>query len=132
MPPNPKPRLNERTSWCTYLYLDDPPSREQFLADFRALLRTKFERYIDAGGNKRYGCGQLHDRSNTGWKPFQHFERFCEQKGLDFLAARDFLEEHFGVKIICECQIMNNDREMRKKAIMQQFGTDFEGMELLD
>ncbi len=51
---------------------------------------------------------------------------------LDDFGVRDFLEEHLGRKIVCECQILYDEREMRKRDIMRVFGSDFEGMELLD
>ncbi len=36
------------------------------------------------------------------------------------------LEDHFDREIVCECQILNDEREIRKKEIMRQFGVDFE------
>ena len=44
------------------------------------------------------------------------------------------LENHFGREIVCECQVLNDEREIRKKALRRQFGVDFESgeVELVD
>jgi hypothetical protein len=43
---------------------------------------------------------------------------------------RDILFEHLGRKLECECQILNNERELRKEALKRQFGVDFESGEI--
>lgn len=42
------------------------------------------------------------------------------------------LEDHFGREIVYECQILNDELEIRKKEIMRQFGVNWEEMELVD
>ncbi len=54
------------------------------------------------------------------------------RNGLDDFEVRDALEEYLGRKIVCECQILYDEREIRRRDIMRVFGNDFEGMELLD
>jgi hypothetical protein len=100
MPAKPKNKI--RTSWCTYLYLDSPALRGQFVHDFRALLRQKYSKRIDAGGREQYSCDQEHDPRNPDWKPWRYFERFCVKMGLEDLATREYLESLWNRKIICE------------------------------
>ena len=58
------------------------------------------------------------------------FERLCCKQGLDDFAVRDILEEHLGRKLECECQVLFNERELRKEALKRQFGVDFESGEV--
>jgi hypothetical protein len=80
----------------------------------------------------QYTCGQIHDRMNPNWKPFQYLERYCLQEGLDDFEVRDFLKEYLHRWIICECQILIDEKGMRKRDLMMQLGMDFKGVELMD
>ena len=122
---------HQRTAHMTNLYLSAPKHLKKFLNEFRKLLKNNYKTIIVAG-EKRYTCGQAHDRRNPNWKPFQHLERYCLKEGLDDFEVRDFLEEHLQRRIICECHILIDERAERKKDLMQQFGIDFEGVELVD
>jgi hypothetical protein len=128
MPPKPKNRI--RTAWATYLYLDSPALRGQFIHDFRQLLKQKLIKHTDADGRERYRCPYEHDPRNPDWKPFRHFERFCIQQGLDDLATREYLESMWGRKIICECEFLIDPIEERKEALRRQFGVDFDSGEV--
>jgi hypothetical protein len=130
MKPKQKPKM--RTEYMSYLYFKNPSNLTKFLNDLRQILKKKFQKITVTGGNSYYSCGQLHDRRNYNWKPWQHLERICEKWGLDDFGVRDALEEYLGRKIVCECQILQDEREIRRRDIMRAFGTDFEGMELLD
>ena len=54
------------------------------------------------------------------------------EQGLDDFEVRDFLEEYLNRRIICECDILIDRREERKRDLMKQFGLDFIGYELVD
>lgn len=122
---------HQRTAHMTNLYLSVPKHLRKFLNEFRKILKNNYKTIIVAG-EKRYTCGQDHDHRNPNWKPFQHLERYCLKEGLDDFEARDFLEEHLQRRIICECHILTDERAVRKKDLMRQFGVDFEGVELVD
>jgi hypothetical protein len=124
MKPKQKPQM--RTEYMTYLYLQNEDNLDKFLTEFRQLLKNKFQKITVAGGDSYYSCGQLHDRRNYNWKPWHHLERICEKWGLDDFGVRDALEEYLGRKIVCECQILQDEREIRKRDLMRQFGIDFE------
>ena len=122
---------NQRTAHMTYLYLSVPKQLNKFLHESRKILKYYYQ-IINIAGEERYTCGQIHDRMNPNWKPFQYLERYCLQEGLDDFEVRDFLEEHLQRRIICEYQILINENEMRKRDLMMQFGMDFEGVGLVD
>ena len=50
--------------------------------------------------------------------------KYCEESEFDPFAARDALEERLGVKLECDCQIVNNEVENRSKALANAFGAD--------
>ncbi len=54
------------------------------------------------------------------------------RNGLDNFGVCDFLEEHLGRKIVCECQILQDEREIRKRDLTRVFGVNWDEMELLD
>jgi hypothetical protein len=87
---------------------------------------------INNTGEERYTCGQGHDHRNLNWKPFQYLERYCLQEGLDVFEVRDFLDKYLHRRIICECHILIDEKAIRKRDLMRQFGVDFEGVELVD
>ncbi len=120
-----------RTAYMTNLYLSVSKNLNKFLNEFRGILKNNFQKIIVAG-EQRYICGQTHDRRNPDWKPFQYLERYCLKQGLDDFEVRDFLEDHLQRPIICECDILYDQKELRKRDLMKQFGMDFEGVELVD
>jgi hypothetical protein len=130
----PLPPPKQRTAYGTYLYLVEPGVLETFMRDYRQLLMANFQKIRIEGGGKYWTCGQDHDPRNWNWKPWQHLERMCRKRGLDDFAVRDILFEHLGRKLECECQVLFDERELRKEALRRQFGVDFESgeVELVD
>jgi hypothetical protein len=57
----------------------------------------------------------------SSWK---HLWEYCLDLEFDPYAARDALEERIGVKLECDCQIVNNEVENRRKALANAFGAD--------
>ena len=66
----------------------------------------------------------MHDRKNPDWKPWQNLWDYCLEVGFNPYATRDATEERLGVKLECECQIINNEVENRRKALANSFGAD--------
>jgi len=120
-----------RSAHMTNLYLSVPKNLEKFLREFRQILKDNFQ-IITVEGEKRYTCGQEHSRLNPNWVPFQHLERYCLEQGLDDFEVRDFLEEYLRRPIVCECDILIDRRELRKRDLARMFGLDFEGCDLVD
>ena len=90
-----------------------------------------FQKIRIEGGEEYWTCGQDHDPRNWNWKPWQHLELLCQKRGLDDFAVRDILVEHLGRKLECECQVLFNERELRKEVLKRQFGVNFESGEVM-
>jgi hypothetical protein len=108
--------------------LDHDGEYNKFSRGFTAYLKSKLQRVEVKGARHnyyQYTCGQLHDGRNPDWKPWQNLWKYCEEIRFDPFAARDALEERLGVKLECECQILNNEFENRRKALANAFGADF-------
>ncbi|OQY11279.1 MAG: hypothetical protein B6I30_07145 [Desulfobacteraceae bacterium 4572_187] len=120
-----------RTVHMTNLYLSVPENLEKFLREFRQILKDNYQ-IITVEGEERYACGQEHTKLNPDWVPFKHLERYCLEQGLDDFEVRDFLEEYLQRPIICECDILIDRREERKMDLIEQFGMDFEGYDLVN
>jgi hypothetical protein len=120
-----------RTVHMTNLYLSVPENLEKFLSKFREILKNNFQ-VITVEGEKRYTCGQEHTRLNPNWVPFKHLERYSLEQGLDDFEVRDFLKEYLQRPIICECHILYDPQELRKRDLAKQFGLDFKGYDLVD
>jgi hypothetical protein len=120
-----------RSMYMTNLYLSVPENLAKFLSEFRQILKDNYQ-IIKVEGEERYDCGQGHTRENPDWEPFKHFEPYCLEQGLDDFEVRDFLEEYLGRPIICECDILIDRRELRKRDLARMYGLDFEGYELVD
>lgn len=123
-----KPQM--RTADATYLYLSRDNNLQKFILKFQQYLKKKLPVKKLPDGSEFYDCGRDHRWPGSGFKPFRHLEVFCEKKGLDDFEVRVLLEDHFGREIVCECQILNDEREIRKKALRRQFGVDFESGEV--
>ena len=110
----PLPPPKNRTAHGTYLYFAEPDTLETFLRDYKRILIDKFQKIRIEGGGEYWSCGQEHDPRNWNWKPWQHLERLCRKRGLDDFAVRDILFEHLGRNLECECQVLYDERELRK------------------
>ena len=58
-------------------------------------------------------------------EPFRYLWEYTEKTGYDFYVAKDEIEERIGRKIICECQVLNDERAIRRKKLEIAFGLDF-------
>jgi len=108
--------------------LDNDGEFKKFFKGLTDYLKKKLHR-VEVKGSRhnynQYTCGQLHDKRNADWKPLQYLWEYCEEVGFDPFAARDAIEERIGVKLECDCQIINNEIENRRKALVNAFGADF-------
>jgi hypothetical protein len=121
---------NIRTADHTWMILNQMPNFQQFFSGYLEILKSNLQQVSVMGndGKERYRyytCGEEHDRRNPAWKPFQHLMRYCEREQLDFYEAKDMIEELIGRKLICECQLLNDDKEIRRKELERTFGMDF-------
>jgi len=106
--------------------LDDAGEYRKFINGLSVYLKSKLHR-IEVKGRysyDQYTCGKLHDRRDSDWKPWQNLCDYCLEVGYDPYAVRDAIEERLGVKLECECQILNNEVENRRKALANAFGAN--------
>ena len=107
--------------------LDHDGEFKKFFRGLTQYLKSKLQRTEVKGGRynyNQYTCGQLHDKRNPDWRKLENLWKFCEDMEFDPYAAIDAIEERLGVKLECECQILNNAIENRSKALANAFGAD--------
>ena len=107
--------------------LDHDGEFRKFFSGLAEYLKGALQRVEVKGGRynyHQYTCGQLHDRLNPDWRKLENLWKYCEEAGFDPYAAIDAIEERIGVKLECDCQIINNEIENRKKALANAFGAD--------
>ncbi len=117
-----------KTPDLTYLALSVESNFQKFFKGYIELLQKKFKEIEVHGNNCSYTyrtCGQIHDPRNPEWKPFQHLWGYCLRTRYDFFEARNILEERIGHKLTCECQLLEDDRERRRRELTRVFGVDF-------
>ena len=81
---------------------------KKFFNGLAEYLKNKLQR-VEVKGKfsyELYSCGQMHDRRNPDWKPWQNLWNYCLEVGFDPYAARDALEERHGIKLECDCHIV--------------------------
>ena len=111
---------------ATHLELASPGEFQSYYAEYIERLKSKLKR-ITAGDSDQfyYTCGEIHDRCNKNWNPFLNLWSYADEKGLDFYAVKDLIEEHLGRELTCECDIMRDEKAIRRRALEEQFGVDF-------
>jgi hypothetical protein len=100
----------------------------EFLLAYLDLLKKTLEIEEVKGDSYEYSyytCGQAHDRHNPNWKPFGILEKCCKKSRLIPLAIKEIIEEQLGKKIICECEILSDPKEVKRKRLSAAFGVDF-------
>ena len=122
----PLPPPKNRTAYGTYLFLAEPGVLDTFMRYYRQILMDNFQKIEIEGVGEYWTCGQDHDSRNWNWKPWQYLERLCRKRGLDDFAVRASYFKCRERNLECECQILYDERELRKEALKRQFGIDFE------
>jgi hypothetical protein len=103
----------------TLVDLKDEPKFQNFMKKYLALLKKSMIKVKLAGlaDSGYYTCGQDHDSRNPNWKPFAILWKFSEKKGYDFYIVKDILEEHLGRKLNCECEVLTDPRELKRRRL---------------
>jgi len=123
-----KPMRSVQKTWAD---LSNDEIFHKFFSGLLELLQNKLFKREVIGHNytdSYYTCGQLHDRRNPGWKPFQHLEQYCERTRFDFLSVKDIIEDRINRKFQCECQLLRDDQAKRRFELERIYGVDFSGM----
>lgn len=105
----------------------DDNTRKQ-LAGCLEYLKQHLEK-VELKGDLRscsyYTCGQVHNRRNPNWKPFKHLEAYCKKEGLNAAGIRDTIENAIWRRVECECHILNDEKEVKRRKLWVAFGMDF-------
>jgi hypothetical protein len=72
-----------------------------------------------------YSCTQDHDKRNSDWKPFQHLEAHYKERGFNPVGVRETIENRTGRRVVCECQFLNDEKEIKRRRLGATFGVDF-------
>jgi hypothetical protein len=98
------------------------------MKEYIDLLQKKLKK-VEVRGHSHnsfyYTCDRLHDRRNPTWKPFKLLSRICKKYDYDPLIARDIIEERIRRRLECECQILGNQSQNRRKELINNFGAVF-------
>lgn len=113
----------------TWKYLSIEENFEQFMKEFLPHLRnnlTLIKVHNDNDSYEYYSCGQPHDPRNSAWRPFQIMETFCRKNKCDFEVVKSMIETRlFKLKLKCECEILTNSNDLRRRGLQHVFGLDF-------
>jgi hypothetical protein len=52
---------------------------------------------------------------------------YCERTGYDFYVVRDIIFERLGRKLVCECEMLQDNKKRRRMELEKMFGVDFDG-----
>ena len=77
-----------------------------------------------------WNCGQVHDHRNWNWKLLHNHENLCPEQGFYDFFKRDILLELLRRQLECECQLLFDERVLRKEALKKRFGIDFNSGEV--
>ena len=101
------------------------------MKDYIEVLQREFKTVKVKGSDYTYSyytCGQTHDPRNPNWKPFKNLWKLCKKYDYDFFIVKEIIEEQIGRKLTCECQVLNDDKAIRRKKLECAFGVGFEGL----
>ena len=119
-----------RTPDHTRLNLAQEKYYRPFIEGYIKILQSHLKKVKHIGRNYSYTiytCGTPHDRRNPKWKPFRLLWDYCESAGYDFFVARDIIFEQLGRKLICECEMLQDNEKLRRMELEKIFGVDFGG-----
>jgi hypothetical protein len=117
-----------RTPDHTRLNLAQERYYSPFINGYIKILQANLKLVKHIGHNysyKTFTCGEPHDRRNPNWKPFRLLWDYCKRVGYDFYVVRDIIFERIGRKLVCECEMLRDDKKQRRMELERIFGVDF-------
>ena len=113
----------------TWKYLSQENNFQKLMKEFLPYLQNNLKLiqvHGDRDSYQYYSCGQRHDPRNPEWRPFQNMETFCRKKKCDFEVVKSMIEDRlFKLKLKCECEILTNSDDLRRRSLQHVFGLDF-------
>ena len=117
-----------RTPDHTFLNLGQEKYYHPFIERYIKVLQANLKQVNHIGHNysyRTYTCGESHDGRNPNWKPFRLLWDYSERNGYDLFVARDIIFERLGRKLVCECEMLRDDKKLRRMELEKMFGVDF-------
>ena len=117
-----------RTPDHTRLNISQDKYYRPFINGYIKLLKSNLKQIEHIGHKYRYmayTCGEPHDEQNPNWKPFGLLWKYSERTGYDFFVARDIIFERLGRKLVCECEMLLDNKKRRRMELESMFGVDF-------
>lgn len=112
----------------TWQHLDQENNFRQFMRELLPHLQNTLQLIEVHSGKTKYNyysCGQPHDPENPLWRPFKNLKAFCRNRRLDFEVVKCMLEERLFKRLQCECEILTNRDDIRRKDLQSLYGLDF-------
>jgi hypothetical protein len=109
----------------TWLTLRQPDNFKRFFEGLCEYLKQNMVTQKIGGSYEYYTCGREHCSLDPKWEPFKHLRTYCWKAKFEFYQVKDFIELHLGRNIICECQILTEEKELKRMRIKTAFGVDF-------
>lgn len=117
-----------RKAYETLKYLNIDGNFERFMREFLPYLQNNLQ-LIQVRNHVEnyefYSCGQPHNPRNPAWQPFQNMETFCRKKRCDFETVKGMIEERLFKRLKCECELLTNTDDLKRKGLERSFGLDF-------
>ena len=108
--------------------LEQEPKYQHFMKEYINLLQKRLNRVEVIGKSTSYtyfDCGQAHSEKNPEWVPFKFLWQICKKYNYDPFTAKDIIELKIGKSLVCECQLLRNDKAVRRMELKNSFGIDF-------
>ena len=115
-----------RTADGTYLVLGQQDEFQKFFKGLIGYLQKKLKMVEIEGKGHYYTCGRPHERYSQNWKSFPNLWNYTEKMGFDFYAVKDLIDEFFFKELVCECEILCGDKEIRRRKL-EKSGVYFGG-----
>ena len=109
----------------TWLILRREADFKPFFAGLCEYLKQNLGKQIIGGSYEYYTCGREHCSLDPKWEPFRYLRKYCMKTRHEFYQDKDFIEVHLGRNIICECQILTDEKELKRMRLKMAFGMDF-------
>ena len=112
----------------TWKYLNQEENFHRFMRELLAYLQENLQIIKVHDGKSSYqyySCGHPHDPRNPDWRPFRHMQEFCRMKRYDFRVVKSMIEDRLFKKLICECEILTNPNDIRRRDLQRIYGMDF-------
>jgi hypothetical protein len=106
----------------TWTDLEQDSKFLKFLREYVSLLKRNLQ-MVEIAGPDRYSyftCNQPHDPRNPNWKPFKILWQLCRKHDHDFFIVKDLVEERLGRKVACECEILTDPKELKRRRLRRK------------